>query len=183
MTRQCFYCDLASNRKHIVYGTGTVPNQIMIIGEAPGNKEDSLGIPFVGKSGIFFRKHLARLHLEESYITNVVKCRPVANATPQQHHIDICTKYFLNKELNTVRPKFIITVGKVATNFFVKGAMTQLSGTVISKQIGYSNHLGNIVVYPTYILPIYHPSYILRNNLSNLFEDDMNKIYSNILRL
>lgn len=183
MITSCFKCSLAANRKNIVYGIGSIPNQIMIIGEAPGNKEDTLGLPFVGKSGVFFRSHLKRIGLENAYITNMVKCRPINNATPNPENITICTKYFLNKELNAVKPKFIITVGKVATNFFIDGSMIQLSGNVYSIVMKHINHLGASIISDVYILPLYHPSYILRNNLIHIFESDINKIQSYILRL
>ena len=159
----CTKCSLASGRNQIVYGQGHYPNTLMLIGEAPGYKEDQTGIPFVGKSGILLRQTLFDCGLSYGYLTNVVKCRPYNNNTPLPEQINTCTKYFLFKELKTVEPKYIITIGKIASNIFVDGNINDLSGKPY--------YLNGV-----YIFPIYHPSYILRSGKEDLFKLHMRQI-------
>ena len=70
--------------KNIVPGTGKADADIMIIGEAPGQKEDELGEPFVGAAGKFLDQMLETINLkrDDIYITNIVKCRPPDNRDP-----------------------------------------------------------------------------------------------------
>lgn len=156
----CVKCELAYNRHHIVFGEGTVPNNLMIIGEAPGYKEDLIGRPFVGKSGELLREKLVKYDLDYGFITNVVKCRPKNNTTLNQSQIDTCKHQFLFKEINVVKPKFIITVGSVALSLFFTGLVTEMSGNVYK--------LNNV-----YILPLIHPSYAIRNNCIDKFDSDL----------
>ena len=55
----------------------------MIVGEAPGQKEDQEGLPFVGAAGQLLNKLLASIGIprEDVYITNIIKCRPPGTAT------------------------------------------------------------------------------------------------------
>ena len=70
--------------KQIVAGVGSANADIMVIGEAPGKKEDELGEPFVGSAGKFLDQMLETINLKRSdiYITNIVKCRPPDNRDP-----------------------------------------------------------------------------------------------------
>ena len=47
--KNCNLCNLSLYRSTIVNGEGNIPNDIIIIGEAPGFTEDKQGKPFVGK--------------------------------------------------------------------------------------------------------------------------------------
>lgn len=158
MNKLCYKCDLCMRRHNIVYGAGNTKSYVMLIGEAPGYKEDKEGIPFIGKSGQFLRKVLHQFGYDDIYITNVVKCRPPGNATPTTREIEICTKYFLIKELRYIRPKFIITAGLTASNFFFKESksMRELNSNIYD----FTNY---------FILPVYHPSYIITNDMEELF--------------
>lgn len=158
MSNNCYKCDLCMKRTNIVYGIGNTKSYIVFIGEAPGYHEDKEGIPFVGKSGKFLREILHKYGYDNIYITNIVKCRPPGNISPIDREIKTCTKYFLIKELKYIRPKFIITAGLIASNFFFKDNknMKELNSNIYD--------FGNY-----YILPIYHPNYILQNNLEDIF--------------
>ena len=74
--------DIAKKATHAVPGEGDPDAQIMFIGEAPGQVEDSTGRPFVGQSGQLMRKTLFEttgIKPEEVFITNIVKFRPPDN--------------------------------------------------------------------------------------------------------
>jgi DNA polymerase len=133
---------------------------IMIIGEAPGETEDQVGMPFMGVSGKVLDKYLNLHELQHySYVTNIVKCRPDKNRTPTEDEIKNCSHYLV-RQIEELNPSVIITLGKSA----ISGL--QLTGTFSSKYIEYNNAsrtytfgLGS-KVYP--VVPIYHPSYYLR---------------------
>lgn len=74
----CRRCPLEETRRHIVWGEGNPEAALMLVGEAPGAKEDESGRPFVGPAGKILDKVLAGAGVkrEEVYITSVVKCRP-----------------------------------------------------------------------------------------------------------
>lgn len=168
----CINCDLCISRNNIVNGTGNRKAPIMIIGEAPGYKEDKIGVPFVGKSGMLLNKCLNKCCLyrdKQLYITNVVKCRPYNNKTPTDNEIDSCSQY-LAYEISYIKPDIILLLGKVAANIFLD---TEVN---ISKYRGVwmKSIINNKV---TYIIITYHPSYILRNTEHKLiFMDDIIKI-------
>ena len=61
----CQNCALAKTRTQVVFGSGPVPCDIMIVGEGPGAKEDEQGQPFVGRSGQLLTKIFLR---ERTYL-------------------------------------------------------------------------------------------------------------------
>lgn len=148
----------------VVFGEGNPNAQLMIIGEAPGQEEDRLGRPFVGRSGALLTKALQDdgLKREDVFITNVVKCRPPNNRTPTPDEIESYTTLLLQAEIKIVRPQVILLLGSVALQAVLKmTGITKLRGTQIK-------HEGSIVI------PTYHPAYILRNPPA--FEDLRNDI-------
>lgn len=163
----CTKCDLCLNRHNIVYGDGNIKSNIVIIGEAPGLTEDKTGIPFTGKSGKLLRSILLDLgyDMDVLYITNVIKCRPVGNRTPNPNEIDTCIKYFLSKELQLIKPKFIIAAGLIACNSFFMG--TAKMNEIVNKIYKIND---------TYIIPVYHPSYILHSNMIEYYTNRFKEI-------
>ncbi len=149
----CQRCKLARTRTNLVFGTGSSQARLMFVGEGPGEEEDLRGLPFVGAAGQLLNRMLGKLGLgrDEVYITNVVKCRPPGNREPQVDEIAHCLP-FLDKQVASLRPRVIVTLGKVATHALLA---TQ---TPITKLRGRWQRYGDIPVMPTF-----HPSYLLRN--------------------
>lgn len=148
-------CHVGYNeRKNIVFGHGNPDATLMFIGEAPGKEEDEQGLPFVGRSGQLLNKALitAKINREETYITNILKCRPPNNRTPTEQEVKICKDFFLDKQIKIIKPKIIVTLGAVATKALFSSdiKITKIHGQIFKK---------NDFV----IIPIYHPSYVLRN--------------------
>ena len=74
--RNCTQCPLGKlGRTNVVFGEGNPDARIMFIGEGPGQDEDRLGRPFVGRSGKLLDKvlELAAIKRTDVFITNVVK--------------------------------------------------------------------------------------------------------------
>jgi DNA polymerase len=151
--RGCTKCRLCEKRTHTVFGEGDVDAQIFFIGEGPGETEDQTGRPFVGRAGELLNKMIAGMGLkrEQVYIANVVKCRPPNNRVPAPDEVATCTPY-LERQLEIIRPRAIVTLGLPATQYMLqtKMSMGKLRGTWQSWR-------------GIKLMPTYHPAYVLRN--------------------
>lgn len=151
--RGCTKCRLCETRTHTVYGEGDVDAQIFFIGEGPGETEDQTGRPFVGRAGELLNKMIAGMGLkrEQVYIANVVKCRPPNNRVPAPDEVATCTPY-LERQLEIIRPRAIVTLGLPATQYMLqtKMSMGKLRGTWQAWR-------------GIKLMPTYHPAYVLRN--------------------
>lgn len=152
--RACQACKLCQGRHKAVPGEGVSQPLVMVIGEGPGADEDSTGRPFVGRAGQLLDKMLAAINLDRNtncFIANVVKCRPPNNRDPEQDEIAACAP-FLQRQLALLKPRAILTVGRVPTQ--------ALLGTAE----GISRLRGRFFEYQGIpLLPTYHPSALLRD--------------------
>jgi len=116
-------CELHRSRKTAVPGEGPANAEIMFIGEGPGFYENEQGRPFVGAAGKFLDELLAKIGLDRSrvFITNVVKCRPPGNRDPQPEELAACRVY-LERQIGTITPKVIVTLGRFSMNHFLPNA-------------------------------------------------------------
>jgi len=135
--RVCVRCPLHKSRAHAVPGEGPVPAKVFFIGEAPGGKEDQLGRPFVGPSGMLLNRLLetAGLSRQEVYITSCVKCRPPNNRTPHTDELNICQATWLNPQIDLVDPSIIVLLGRVALQQVLKDqrSLRQIHGQIVSR--------------------------------------------------
>lgn len=162
----CQRCSLHTGRTQTVPGAGNPNAEIMFIGEAPGQREDELGIPFVGRSGEYLNYLLNLIQLERQsvFITNVVKCRPPANRDPETDEIESCRSY-LDQQIEIINPSVIVTVGRFSmARYFPKAKITQIHG-----QPKYEDKRA--------YYPIYHPAAALRNpGLRRDMETDIKRL-------
>ena len=136
-------------------GVGPIPARVMIVGESPGQKEDEVGVPFVGASGNLIDDCLRAAGLDRSqiYITNAVKCgTPGENAPPSKKEIKICKQYLI-EEIKEVKPEIIVTLGAKA----LEAVLNRTGIATINNNIFTSEE------FNVKVLPIYHPAYGLRN--------------------
>ena len=170
----CKKCDLWKGRNKAVFGEGDENAEVMLIGLGPGYNEDQQGRPFVGAAGKLLDKllALAGLKREEVYIANVIKSYLPDNK-PKKEQIAACTPY-LDKQVEIIKPKTIVLLGNVATNFFfgqynlAKTPMRDLHG----KKFLVSGRF-----LQTKVIPMYHPTAALRNpGLRSTIEEDWEKI-------
>jgi DNA polymerase len=115
--RGCTRCpELARTRNQVVFGAGNADADLMFVGEAPGAKEDELGIPFVGAAGKLLDELLGDVGLARSdvFIANVLKCRPPGNRDPLPVEIDNCQDYLM-RQVELIAPRVICTLGNFAT--------------------------------------------------------------------
>jgi len=148
---------LSKGRKSIVNGEGPLHAGMAFIGEAPGEREDVEGRPFVGRSGKFLSKVLSEHGIDRSavFITNVVRCRPPGNRRPSEGEIANCRDYLID-ELKKVKPKVVVALGASALRS-LNGFTGRLGDVVGSEQ---NVVLGGLVLS---VVPCYHPSVAMRN--------------------
>jgi DNA polymerase len=148
--------ELAKTAKTLVMGDGSLGAEIVFIGEAPGKKEDEQGLPFVGAAGQFLNEMLASIGMKRSdvYITNIVKYRPPNNRDPSPEEKAVFWPFLL-KQLQIIKPKIVITLGRHSMEYFLPGMkISQIHGK--PKRIQFGNQ--KIV-----ILPLFHPAAALYN--------------------
>src|SRR5664280_3282150 len=135
----CVKCpNLASSRKHVVFGVGSIDAQLMFVGEAPGADEDEQGEPFVGKAGQLLTKIIQATGLGRAdvYIANILKCRPdtpgqtAGNRKPTSDEMATCTPY-LHEQIDLIRPRVIMALGATAVEGLLGKTLgiTKLRGT------------------------------------------------------
>jgi DNA polymerase len=148
----CTLCRLCETRTNVVFGSGAISADVMVVGEGPGQQEDEQGVPFVGRSGKLLTKLLgeAGIDREAVYIANVVKCRPPSNRDPRQDEIDSCKPY-LRRQIRLVDPKVVITLG----NFSSKLLMPTTVGITRLRGSAYQ-------WWGRYLVPTFHPAAALR---------------------
>lgn len=150
---ECKVCKLCETRKNVVFGEGNPQTNIMFIGEGPGEDEDIQGKPFVGKAGKLLTVMIQAMGLDRKdvFITNIVKCRPPENRNPEDEEIKKCTLY-LTRQIDLINPKLIVTLGNFASKFVIQTTtgISKIRGRIFNRE-----HKA--------IIPIYHPSYLLRN--------------------
>lgn len=149
----CRRCALHTGRKNIVFGEGNPHAELVFVGEAPGADEDDQGRPFVGRAGQLLTKIIEamKMHRQDVYICNILKCRPPGNRNPESGEIAACEP-FLVKQLESIRPKVICALGTFAAQTLLK------SDVAISLLRGNFHRYHDIPLMPTY-----HPAYLLRN--------------------
>ena len=102
----------------------------MFVGEAPGADEDIQGEPFVGRAGQLLTKIIEAIGLrrEDVYIANVIKCRPPGNRNPEPDEVEQCEP-FLFRQIDTIKPKVIVALGKFAAQCLLKTDATRSRGS------------------------------------------------------
>jgi DNA polymerase len=157
--RDCARCGLCRGRTHAVPGVGDRKASWLFVGEGPGRSEDLEGEPFVGSAGKLLDNMLKAMQLArgvDTYIANIVKCRPVdadgSDRPPVQNEVAAC-RPFLERQIDLIKPTVIVVLGKTAA--------TSLLGlneeTSLASLRGEPHSYQGIPVVVTY-----HPAYLLR---------------------
>ncbi len=149
---------LAKSGTNIVISRGNPAAKLLIIGEAPGPQENIQGKPFVGKAGQLLDKILQAGNFDpeqDVYITNSVFRMPPGDdgstfRKPNDKEIDFY-RPFVFEVIRQVNPPIMLLTGNVACQSILgKTGITSLRGKWIEQD-------------DRWIMPIFHPSYLLRN--------------------
>ena len=163
LCHNCHGCGLCETRHNVVFGVGCKTADVMFIGEGPGEQEDLRGEPFVGPAGKLLDDMMCIIDLnrENTYIANIVKCRPPRNRDPQETEQDACIGYLQN-QIALVRPKIIVCLGRIAAQRIIdpEYRITRQHGQWVQKD-------------GIWMSAIYHPSALLRdvNKRPEAFDD------------
>lgn len=156
----CRRCAIGYERRNNVYGEGDPCARLMVIGEGPGETEDQLGRPFVGRAGQLLDRMLGAIGLprEDVYICNTVKCRPTfagpngpRNRAPEPEEMANC-RPFLDEQIGIIAPDVILALGAPAAKSF------------LGRDFQISKMRGRWYAGPneTPLMVSFHPAYILR---------------------
>ena len=150
----CVKCSLSSTRNNVVFGRGNPHSKLFVIGEGPGQQEDEQGLAFVGRAGKMLDSTFLSVGIdtnEDCYISNIVKCRPPNNRKPLANEVKECLPW-LNEQIEMIKPKVIVLAGSTAVQSYlnIDEPISKLRGEwIVKEDIKY--------------MPIFHPSYLLRN--------------------
>ena len=173
----CTRCKLSEGRKNIVFGSGNPKADLVFVGEGPGADEDEQGLPFVGRAGKklteIIEKGMGLNREKDTYICNIVKCRPPGNRDPEADEIAACNP-FLIQQLKAINPKVIVALGKPA------------SSTLLGRNVPITKERGTWHEYEGIKLMLtFHPSYLIRfYTLENrkAIHEDMKKVLKELKR-
>jgi len=176
----CQACAMCQGRKNTVLRPPAVAGQTadwLVVGEAPDEEEDRQGTAFVGDAGVLLDNMLAALGLKRlalqgevggaesvptepahsAYLSHALQCRPPAGRSPQLADVSVC-RAFLEREIALVRPKVILSMGRLAA-LAVLSDQPALLAQPMGKQRGTLHRFQGIPVVITY-----SPHYLLRNS-------------------
>jgi DNA polymerase len=155
----CQRCSLCHARLNIVIDRGNPQSAILIISERPGDNEDRVGKPFVGRAGELLDKMLKSIDLqpnEDVLITNVVRCKPEVDRSPTKDEVDACFP-FLEKQIALMQPKVILLLGAVAVKW-VDSSRTDIK---------MEDEAGKFFTLPRFpdvqLMVMYNPAFLLRD--------------------
>lgn len=149
----CEKCELHKTRTNCVFGVGNREADILFVGEAPGEKEDLSGTPFVGRAGQLLDKFLFAVDIprESVYIANILKCRPPKNRDPKPDEEDACMDY-LREQVRLIKPKMIVCLGRISAQRLIDPNYR------ITKEHGQWVEKGSFLM-----TAVYHPALLLRD--------------------
>lgn len=158
-TYNCQRCTLCHSRSNIVIDRGNPKASIMIISERPGDNEDRIGKPFVGRAGELLDRMFDAINLStvrDVLITNVVRCKPEVDRSPIKEEVDACFP-FMQKQIDLMKPKVILLLGAVA----VKWVDPERSDIRMEKEAGKFFTLSR---FPgIQFMAMFNPAFLLRD--------------------
>ena len=158
--KECKKCRLSETRTNVLCGEGNLNAKIMLIAQAPGEKEDKEGRMFIGPSGKVLDELLstAGIKRDEIYMTNLIKCMLPKYRKPKQDEIKTCS-YYLNEEVRLINPKILAPLGYYATAYIF-----QRYGILLPSKAEFSSIYGRLFLdKDKKILPLPHPATFLYN--------------------
>lgn len=152
----CTACVLHETRQRVVLYRGSVPCDILFTGEAPGESENVVGVPFVGPAGKLL-DHIVSRSISVGLtwgMTNIVCCIPRDTekgsklAQPEDESVEAC-KPRLIEIAEICHPRLIVAVGQMARDWLEPGW---------KKSVKIDRNIPRI--------DIIHPAAILRANIA-----------------
>ena len=168
-------CNLKNNSKNLIMGDGNIDGSIMLIGEAPDEVEDNLGLPFQGDVGALLTKMLLAINIkkEKLYKTYSVNFRPPKDRKPTAPEIKRYS-VFLKEHISIINPKIIILMGSTAME-----AVTGLNSRISNERGKWKEIIFKNKTFP--IMITFNPSYLIRFPENKKYSwEDLKKIKQKI---
>ena len=151
---------LRAGAQNFCFADGRPGAPLMVIGEAPGAEEDSVGRPFVGRAGQLLDRMLAAIGLARDaedlsravYIANILPWRPPGNRRPEEHETALFLPY-VERHVALARPQALLLLGNTPVK-----ALLGLSGGITRSRGQWAVHPGSGIA----AMPSFHPAYLLR---------------------
>jgi DNA polymerase len=151
---QCHLCDLSKTRQRVLTGFGNTQADLMIIDAYPSMSEDESGDSFSGRSGSSLKKmveNVIGLNINSIYLTHILKSKPSHQHKVLDSELSSCKPYLL-KQIELINPKIIVCLGELTYTNLIKDSSS--FENVRGHKIPFENRT---------LIPIYHPSHLLRN--------------------
>ncbi len=153
-------CPLKARARNLVFADGAADADLMIVGEAPGQEEDRIGLPFVGRSGKLLDRMLEAIGRDRSTtrIANILPWRPPLNRKPELTEIQMCLP-FLERHIELLAPKAVMALGGTAAQHLLgrEDPMGRLRGQWHERTYG---------ALQVPVIATYHPAYLLRTPIA-----------------
>jgi DNA polymerase len=155
IVKNCNLCQCSKSRSNVLFGQGDIDSKIFFLGDYNSEFDDQEGKFYQGNVGVLLAnmiENVLNISKNRVYLTNVLKCLP-ANKI-DINDINICKEY-LFKQIDIIKPKIIVTLGQDSFSY------------ITDNKFDWNKVKGNIIKHNNYtILPMFHPSFILRNPTS-----------------
>lgn len=182
--KNCRACELFLDKNNTVVFRGTL-SDILLVGEAPGEDEDQVGSPFVGRAGRTLDKWFNSIGMQTQYqtmISNTVWHRPtktlpdgtVSNRPPKEKEIEACSPKGIIPLIQSLAPKLIVALGGVAANFITgsKVNITKDCGRYKIERFG----------FPVWVWVMPHPASVSYNGAMNAIVQEQLKGIDRFIR-
>jgi len=147
----CTECPARRDCSEPVPGEGSMYPRVFFIGRNPGEREDEIGRPFVGKAGEVFERFLMEIELErpDIFVTNVCLCKTKKNRLLSRYEVSTCVRKFLIPNLKFMKPKVVVVFG-AQPNYFINSIskISEYHGKVLKHKMGFT------------VIPLIHPAVI-----------------------
>lgn len=112
----CQACSLHIGRRNLVFGRGSLESEVVFVGDFPSAIDDDRGTPFADEAGDLLQKMIVAMKLapEETYLTNLFKCKPPFGQSFDQDLAVPCTKHLQQQFSFLPKAKFIVAMGDEA---------------------------------------------------------------------
>ncbi len=166
----CYLCDLSKSRTQSMSGYGNEKANLLIVDYSVSQSQDSTNSYYSGRAGETLKNMIEKvlqLDITDIFLTHCIKCKPLSTNKPSPSEFNSC-KGYLFSQIDFIKPKVIITLGEEA--------YSHLSGDTGN----FENVRGHVIAFnDSKLIPIYHPSFLLRNPESKKTTlNDLNTIKS-----
>lgn len=150
----CHLCDLSKSRSQSMGGYGNVDADLMIIDYSVSQNDDNSNTYYSGRSGEILKnmvENVLELQVDDIYFTHAIKCKPLNSNLPSSSEWESCKNYLFS-QIEFIKPKVIVTLGKDA---YAK---------IMNIDEDFESVRGHVIDFKEYkLVPIHHPSFLLRN--------------------